>query len=241
METPLDTSRRVMLKVSGEQLGSEQYKFDIERAEGMCEIIENLIQNNYQVACVMGGGNIVRGPQLQSNGFNNAIVADQMGMLATIQNGLFLTEVLNQRGKVEGRLFSNVAVDNLAESFSYKRAMKYMYMGKVVLVAGGVGKPGFSTDTGVIAQAFELHCPTVIKATKVDGIYDKDPAKYPDARRYEHLSYEEVANNEQIKVMDRAALSLAADKSIKVAVCSATPEAVLATLNGDTSQGSIIS
>lgn len=233
--------KRVMLKVSGEQLGSEQYNFDIGRAQRVCEIIEALIANDYQVACVMGGGNIVRGPKLQKNGFDNPIIADQMGMLATIQNGLFLTETLNQRKQVEGRLFSNIPVENLAESFSYKRAMKYMQTRKAVLIAGGIGKPGFSTDTGVVAQAFELHCPIVVKATKVDGIYDKDPANHSDAIRYERLSYEQVSHNPEIKVMDRAAMALAADKNIAIAVCPADPAAVLAILNGDTSKGSIIS
>lgn len=233
--------KRVMIKVSGEQLGSDNYNFDIERAIKVCEIIEALHSNGYQIACVMGGGNIVRGPKLQKNGFENAIIADQMGMLATIQNGLFLTEILNQRKNVEGRLFSNIPVENLAESFSYKRAMSYMEQGKIVLIAGGIGKPGFSTDTGVVAQAFELHCPTVIKATKVDGIYDKDPITNNDARRYEHLSFDEAMDNREVKVMDRAALALAADKGIAIAVCSAEPGNVLAILNNDTSQGSIIS
>jgi uridylate kinase len=230
-----------MLKVSGEQLGSEEYNFDIARANQVCEIIEALIENNYQVACVMGGGNIVRGPKLQKNGFSNPIIADQMGMLATIQNGLFLVETLNQRQKVEGRLFSNIPVDNLAESFSYKRATNYMEQGKAVLIAGGTGKPGFSTDTGVVAEAFELHCPIVVKATKVNGIYDKDPAAYPDAHRYERLSFADALQNTEVKVMDRASLALAADKNIAIAVCAANPSAVLAILNGDTSQGSIVS
>jgi uridylate kinase len=241
MDEQQNISKRVMLKVSGEQLGSDEYNFDIERAGAICNIIEALIGNGYQLACVMGGGNIVRGAKLQKNGFSNAIIADQMGMLATIQNGLFLSEILNQRGHVAGRLFSNIPIDNLAESFSYKRAIKYMQEGKAVLIAGGLGKPGFSTDTGVVAQAFELHCPIVVKATKVNGIYDKDPATNPDALRYERLTYQDVANNPEIKVMDRSALALAADKQIAIAVCSANPEDVLAILNGDISRGSIIS
>jgi uridylate kinase len=189
----------------------------------------------------MGGGNIVRGQKLHKNGFTNQVIADQMGMLATVQNGLFLNEVLRQRGIVQGRLFSNIPVESLAERFTYQRAVKYMNKGRVVLIAGGVGKPGFTTDTGVVAQAFELHCESVIKTTKVDGIYDEDPAINPNANRYERLTFNEALENQKIQVMDRAALAFAADKGISLAICQPVPETVLAVLGGDTSKGTIVS
>lgn len=233
--------KRVMLKVSGEQLGSDEYNFDMERAAAVCEIIEALIINDYSVACVMGGGNIVRGQKLHQNGFSNLVIADQMGMMATVQNGLFLNEVLGQRGRVEGRLFSNIPVESLAERFTYQRAIKYMNDGKAVLIAGGVGKPGFTTDTGVVAQAFELHCNMVIKTTKVDGIYDKDPINNSDAVRYERISFNDALANQQVQVMDRAALAFAADKEIGLAICKPDPNIVLSILNGDTSKGTIVS
>lgn len=230
-----------MVKVSGEQLGSDEYNFDLSRANQVCEVIEALAADGYQIAVVMGGGNIVRGNKLHKNGFTNQVIADQMGMLATVQNGLFLNEVLQQRGTVEGRLFSNIPVESLAERFSYQRAAKYLDKGRVVLIAGGIGKPGFTTDTGVVAQAFELHCSAVIKTTKVDGIYDKNPTEHPDAIRYERLSFDEALANQEIQVMDRAALALAADKSITIAVCQPDPHKVLAVLAGDTAAGTLVS
>jgi uridylate kinase len=233
--------KNIMLKVSGEQLGSDEYNFDMERAQQVCAVIEALIQADYNVAVVMGGGNIVRGNKLHKNGFTNQVIADEMGMLATVQNGLFLNEVLNQRGKVEGRLFSNIPVESVAERFSYQRAQKYMKDNRAVLIAGGVGKPGFTTDTGVVAQAFELHCDTVVKTTKVDGIYDRDPEQHKDAKRYEKLSFNEALANQEIQVMDRAALAFAADKKISLVICQPDPEVVLSVLKGDTKQGTIVS
>lgn len=230
-----------MLKVSGEQLGSDEYNFDLGRAAQVCEIIETLMGAGYAVACVMGGGNIIRGYKLHKNGFTNEVVADQMGMLATVQNGLFLAEVLRERQTVETRLLSNIHVETLVENFSYQRASKFLDQHKAVLIAGGLGKPGFTTDTGVVSQAFELHCETVVKTTKVDGIYDRDPVQFPDATRYEHLSYVEAVAKQDITVMDNAAMALAGDKGIRIAICKPDPAAVLALLDGDTSQGTIVS
>lgn len=232
--------KRVMLKVSGEQLGSDEYNFDIANAGNVCEIIEALIAEGYQVACVMGGGNIVRGQKLHSNGFTNQVLADQMGMLATVQNGLFLNEVLNQRGIAQGRLLSNIPVESVAERFVYKRAQRFMHKSRAVLIAGGLGKPGFTTDTGVVAQAYELHCDMVVKTTKVDGIYNKDPAKHADAVRYTNLTYEEALANHDIQVMDRAAMALAADKGITLAICQPSPKSVLSILAGETTLGTIV-
>jgi uridylate kinase len=232
--------KRVILKVSGEQLGSDEYNFDMEEATKICDTIEALEENGYEVAVVMGGGNIVRGQKLFKNGFTNQVIADQMGMLATVQNGLFLNECLKQRGKVEARLFSNIPVETVAERFSYKRAMKYLEDKRVVLIAGGVGKPGFTTDTGVVAQAFELHCSTVIKTTKVDGIYNDNPETNPNATRYERLSFAEALANDKIQVMDRAAVAFAADKGLRIAVCQPNPTHVIALLADDTQNGTLV-
>ncbi|MCA9350801.1 uridylate kinase [Candidatus Saccharibacteria bacterium] len=231
---------RLIVKISGEQLGSDEYNFDILQASQIADVLEALIKSNYKIACVMGGGNIVRGNKLHKNGFSNQIIADQMGMMATVQNGLFLNEVINQRKIVESRLFSNIPVESLCERFSYQRAMKYMAESKVVLIAGGLGKPGFTTDTAVVAQAFELHCEAVVKTTKVNGIYTKDPELDSSATRYERLSYEQALQNPDIKVMDKAAIALAADKKIKVIVCESNSDSVLAVLGGDTTKGTIV-
>lgn len=234
-------ARRIMLKVSGEQLGSDEYNFDLAQASKVCEIIEALTAADYAVACVMGGGNIIRGGKLHKNGFTNEVVADQMGMLATVQNGLFLAEVLRERQSIEPRLLSNIHVETLVENFSYQRASKFLDQSKVVLIAGGLGKPGFTTDTAVVSQAFELHCDTVVKTTKVDGIYDRDPLQHDDARRYERLTYAEAVAKEDISVMDNAAMALAGDKGIRIAICKPDPQAVLALLEGDTKRGTLVS
>lgn len=233
--------KRVMLKISGEQLGSEEYNFDINYAKRVATILRALQDNGYAVACVMGGGNIIRGKKLAENGFTNKVIADQMGMLATIQNGLFLAETLKQDGVKGVYLFSNLAIESLTERFSYKRADYKLESGNIVLIAGGTGKPGFTTDTGVVIQAFELHCPYVIKTTKVDGVYSKDPAKDPNATRYSTLSYDEVAMNKEIQVMDRAALAFAADKEITIGICQPNPDHVLSLLDGNTSHGTLVS
>lgn len=234
-------SKRIMLKVSGEQLGSDELNFDFNGAQKVSEVIESLHAAGYEVAVVMGGGNIVRGQKLHSNGFTNQVIADQMGMLATLQNGLFLGETLQQRNKVKSRLYSNVPAEGLAARFDYRRAVRQLGEGIIVLIAGGIGKPGFTTDTGVVAQAFELHCDTVVKATKVDGVYDKDPHEHTNAKRYERLSYAEVLANPDIQVMDQSAFSFAAEKGIRIAVCRPIAEHVLAILNDDTRVGTIVS
>jgi len=232
--------KRIMLKVSGEQLGSDEYTFDMSYAHRVTSVIKTLHENSYKVACVMGGGNVVRGNKLHSNGFTNQVIADQMGMLATVQNGLFLAESLKQDGIENVYLFSNIPVESVCERFSYKRADSQLELGSVVLIAGGLGKPGFTTDTGVVAQAFELHCPIVIKTTKVDGVYSEDPSINPMADRLERISYNEALSNDKIQVMDKAALALAADKKIVIGICQPRPESVLALLNNDTRHGTLV-
>jgi uridylate kinase len=228
-----------MLKVSGEQLGSAENNFDVDSAHLVCDVIEALVAERYSVACVMGGGNVVRGQSLHKNGFTNEVRADQMGMLATVQNGILLDEVLHRRKVVDPRLFSNVHVDSV-EDFSQRRAEKALEMGRVVLISGGIGKPGLTTDTAVVMAAHELQCPTVIKTTKVDGIYDDDPATNPLAKRYDRLTYQEALANLDIKVMDRAALAFAADKNLTLAVCEPTAVSVLSLLRGETTHGTIV-
>lgn len=232
--------KRIILKVSGEQLGSEEYNFDIKYATRIANIIKALQERGYQVACVMGGGNIIRGKKLYENGFTNQVIADQMGMLATVQNGLFLAETLKQDGVADVYLFSNIPVESLVERFSYKRADAKLSAGNVVLIAGGVGKPGFTTDTSVVLQAYELHCPIVIKTTKVDGIYSDDPVKNPGATKYNKLTFTEVLANPNIQVMDRAAMALAADKGISIGVCQPDSDKILALLDGNTTNGTIV-
>lgn len=234
-------AKRVMLKVSGEQLGSDEYNFDMSYALRVADVIAAIQGAGHDVACVMGGGNIVRGNKLHANGFTNQVIADQMGMLATVQNGLFLAETLKQHGMAQCQLYSNIPVESVCERFSYKKADQFLANRGIVLIAGGLGKPGFTTDTGVVAQAFELHCDLVIKTTKVDGVYNKDPNEFSDAVRYARITYAEVLANDAIQVMDKAAMAFAADKQLTIAICKPQVNDVLAILHSDTSHGTIVS
>lgn len=234
-------SRRIMLKISGEQLGSDEYNFDVTEAGRICDVIEAIALNGLSLACVMGGGNIVRGKKLAENGFGNKVVADHMGMLATVQNGLFLQEILSERERVKSMLFSNVESQSLVERFSYKRATKALDIGKIVLIAGGTGKPGVTTDTATVMAAYELHCDTVVKTTKVSGIYTEDPVKNPEAIRYQELTFDEAIANPKITVMDKAAMGFAAENGLSVAVCQPFPGQTLEVLRGNTSNyGTIV-
>lgn len=228
-----------MLKVSGEQLGSRAHKFDIKNANKVCDVIEALIEADYEVACVMGGGNIVRGQSLHKNGIDQ-VRADQMGMMATVQNGIFLDQILNGRGIVESRLLSNLHVDGV-ENFSERRADAILKTGRrALLIGGGIGKPGLTTDTAVAIEAFELKCEKIIKTTKVDGIYTADPHKDPTATRYERLTYAEALANPDIEVMDQAAMAFASDKDLTLAVCKPLPKFVLSLLLDKTTHGTIV-
>jgi uridylate kinase len=233
--------KRIALKISGEQIGSSGEPLDFERAGALCAIPEALVQQGYQVALIMGAGNLVRGRQLIAKGFGNDTLAHQMGMLSTVINGQFIKGLLDDRGKVTSLLFSNIPVPKLGiPELDDQHAQQLLQDGQVVLVAGGHGEPGFTTDSGVVEVAARLGCQIVIKATKVDGVYDKDPHQFDDAIRYERLTYQQVQDNPEIKVMDRWAMDFAAQNGLTIAVCQSNPQDVLAVLSGDTSRGTIV-
>ncbi len=232
-------NRRVILKVSGEQLGSPDNTFDMALALRVVSIIRSMRGANWEVACVMGGGNVVRGQSLAANGFDNEVLADEIGMLATVQNGAFLEQALDQSG-VPARLMSNVRVPHIAEDFSSKKARHEMTDGKVVLVGGGTGKTGFTTDSGVVVAAHELGAPRVVKTTKVDGVYTSDPEVDPQAKKIDNLTIQEAIKNEY-GIMDHAAFGYAKTHGIGINVCKPEPEHVLSVLSGETTHGTIIS
>ncbi len=233
--------RRVVLKVSGEQLGSpREDDLIIQKADGICSVIDALREADFAVACVVGGGNIVRGEALTKNGFRNRTKADHMGMAGTVINAIFLAEVLNQRGERIARAMSNLPMEAIIESFSYDRAMSEMERGTVVVIGGGTGKPGVTTDTGVVFAASELDCREVVKTTKVDGIYDRDPELFPDAVRIPKLNYGQVLRDHNIQVMDGTAMAFAEEKGLTIAVCLPNARDVLGVLNGDTERGSLV-
>jgi len=234
--------RRVVLKVSGEQLGSSgEDDFIVKEGIRVCLVIERLRKEGFLVACVVGGGNIVRGHALVESGFTNEVAADNMGMVGTVINAIFLSQLLNDRGFVDARAMSKVSVQGMIEPFSYQRALKELDAGSVVVVGGGTGNPGVTTDMGVVIVAHQLHCPDVIKTTKVRGVFDKDPNKFSDAKHIPTLDLRTALENPSIQVMDNAALAYALDHGITISICEPDPDDVIIVLNGDTTRGSIIS
>ncbi len=209
--------KRILLKVSGESMmGSRDYGIDLEAARKVAEQIKEVFTQNVQVAIVMGGGNIFRGKAGEKNGIDRA-TGDYMGMLATVMNGLALQDALEKVG-VPTRVQSALQMPAVAESFIRRKAIRHMEKGRVVILVAGTGVPYVTTDTGSSLHALELHCDVLMKATKVDGIYDKDPVKFKDAKRYATLNFKDVVAKEGIEIMDTAALAMCQENGMAVMV-----------------------
>lgn len=179
--------------------------------------VVHLVQNEeLEVAIVVGGGNIFRGIELERGGFDRA-TGDNMGMLATIINGIAVGEAIEANG-VDVRVMSAIPTHKVAEDFIQRRALRHMEKGRVVICVGGSGNPFFSTDSAAVLRALELQCDAVVKATKVDGVYDKDPKKHDDAKRYDIIPLSE-AIQKNVRVMDQAAIALANDECMPIYVC----------------------
>lgn len=208
--------KRALLKVSGEVLGGGRPGLDYAAVEQVAEQIAAARDTGASIGVVVGGGNIIRGVDAHNYGVERT-TADHMGMLATVINSLALKSILEERFKKETRVLSAVSVHAVAEDFIRGRAVRHLEKGRIVIFGGGTGNPYFSTDTAAVLRAVEIHADVMIKATKVDGVYDKDPKKYPDARRYSRLSYMEVLN-QQLGVLDSTAVSLCMDNHLPVKV-----------------------
>ena len=209
--------KRILLKVSGESMmGSRDYGIDLEAARKVAEQIKEVFAQNIQVAIVMGGGNIFRGKAGEKNGIDRA-TGDYMGMLATVMNGLALQDALEKVG-VPTRVQSALQMPAVAESFIRRKAIRHMEKGRVVILVAGTGVPYVTTDTGSSLHALELHCDVLMKATKVDGIYDKDPVKFKDAKRFATLNFKDVVAKEGIEIMDTAALAMCQENGMAVMV-----------------------
>ena len=207
---------RVMLKLSGEMLVGDQ-AMGIQPATigRFADEIKDIHTTGVQIALVIGGGNIFRGLAGASRGMDRAH-ADYMGMLATVINGLALQDALETRG-VHTRVMSAITVNEICEPYIRRRAVRHLEKGRVVIFAGGTGNPYFTTDTAAALRAAEIHADVILKATKVDGVYDRDPAVHPDAKRFDAVSYMEVLQR-GLKVMDSTAVSLCMDNEIPIVV-----------------------
>ncbi len=203
--------KRILLKLSGEQLQGEfDSGFDVERATWIANEVKQATSQGTEVVIMVGGGNYVRGAQLAGRGIER-VTADNIGMLGTLMNAVALADVFNHHD-LPARALTNVRADQVADDFTHRRAISHLEKGRVVIAAGGIGRPYLTTDTAAVSLALELECDIILKATKVDGVYDKDPAKFPDATKYVNLTYEEAVANGDIKVMDKAAIGLAMEQ-----------------------------
>jgi uridylate kinase len=208
--------RRILLKLSGEALGGEAgFGINPESVHDMARQVKEVQELKVEVVIVVGGGNIFRGLAGSERGLERA-TGDYMGMLATVINALALQDALEKQN-VHTRVLSAITMTAICEPFIRRRAVRHLEKGRVVIFAAGTGNPYFSTDTAAALRANEINAEVVLKATKVDGIYDKDPKKFPDAKRYTQIAYSE-ALQKQLKVMDAAAFALCQENKMPIVV-----------------------
>lgn len=209
--------KRVLLKLSGEQLaGKLDNGIDHDFASWLANEIKPLHDKKIDVVIMVGGGNFVRGATVAGDGLKR-VTGDHMGMLATLINALALTDIFESNG-LKTRCLSNIFATQVAEPFVHRLANKHLEKGRVVIVAGGIGRPYLTTDTAAVSLALEMDAQAVLKATKVDGVYSKDPAKHSDAVKISDLSYQEAVENPDITVMDKAAMGLAMEHAMPIII-----------------------
>ena len=233
-------NKRVLVKFSGEALAGEAgHGIDTTILNYIAEEIKELVDNGIEVGIVIGGGNIIRGVTAAADGVIKRTSADYMGMLATVINGVAMQEALEHKG-LNARLQTAIKMEQIAESFIVKRAQRHLEKGRVVIFAAGTGNPYFTTDTAATLRATEIGACMLIKATKVDGIYDKDPIKFPDAVKLDVVTYDQ-ALEDHIKVMDDTAIALAKDNSLPIVVANMNEKGnLLKIINGDFSKCSVV-
>jgi uridylate kinase len=208
--------RRVLLKISGEALmGDRQYGVDPKTCKQVAEQIRDVHALGVEVAVVVGGGNIFRGLAASASGMDRA-TGDYIGMLATVMNGLALQDAL-EKGGIPTRVMSAIAMNEVAEPYIRRRAVRHMEKGRVVIFAAGTGNPYFTTDTAAALRAVEVAAEVILKGTKVDGVYDSDPLKNRNARRYEHLGYGQVLAD-RLQVLDSTAITLCMENDLPIIV-----------------------
>lgn len=231
--------KRVLLKLSGEVFGGKQkYGIDPEVLSVIAKEIKEVKKCNIDLAIIIGGGNIFRGMSGFASGMDRA-TADYMGMLATVINALALQDALEKEG-VWSRVQTAIEMRSVAEPFIRRRAMRHMQKGRVVILAAGTGNPYFSTDTAAALRAAEIDADVILKATKVGGVYDKDPVKHSDAKMYKKLDYLEILNK-KLRIMDSTAISLCMDNDIPIVVFDLTKHGNIARVVQGKNVGTIIS
>ncbi len=208
--------RRILLKLSGEAFaGGQEFGLDPDTFTRLAKEVVQVVQSGVQVGMVIGGGNIVRGATLSECGVDR-VTGDQMGMLATLINSLCMQDALEKQGAFT-RTMSAMNISQVAELFIRRRAIRHLEKGRIVLFAAGTGNPYFTTDSAATLRAIETGCDILMKATNVDGVYDKDPNKHSDAKRYDRLTYTDVINR-NLKVMDTSAIALCRENNMPIRV-----------------------
>ena len=233
-------NKRVLVKFSGEALaGDEGYGINTQILDYIAEEIKELVDNDIEVGIVIGGGNIIRGVTAAADGVIKRTSADYMGMLATVVNGVAMQEALEHKG-LNARLQTAIKMEQIAEPFIVRKARRHLEKGRVVIFSAGTGNPYFTTDTAATLRATEIDAEMLIKATKVDGVYNKDPMKFEDAVKLDTISYDQ-ALEDHIKVMDDTAIALAKDNALPIVVANMNEKGnLLKIINGDYSKCSIV-
>lgn len=223
---------RVLLKLSGEALAGERgFGFDFDTLRGFAHEVKAIAGMGAQIGMVIGGGNIVRGSQISKMGMDR-VSADYMGMLGTVINALAFQDVLEKEG-LDTRVMTAIRMEEIAEPYIRRRAVRHLEKGRAVIFAAGTGNPYFSTDTAAVLRAIQMKASVIIKATSVDGVYNADPKKDPTAKKYDRISYKDVMAGE-LGVMDQTAITLCKENSLPLIVLNIhTPGIVQRALRGE--------
>ena len=223
---------RVLLKISGEALAGERgLGFDFDTMARIADEIQKVVSSGADLGLVIGGGNIVRGSQLSKMGMDR-VSADYMGMLGTVINALAVQDILEWKG-METRVMTAIRMEELAEPYIRRRALRHFEKGRVVIFAAGTGNPYFSTDTAAVLRAIQIKAQVIIKATSVDGVYSADPKVDKTAKFYDEISYRDVML-EELKVMDQTAVTLCKENSLPLIVLNIhKPDAIAAAVRGE--------
>lgn len=233
-------SKRLLLKISGEQLSGEHDSgFDPKLGAWLAGEVKKVMHAGTQVVIMVGGGNYMRGAQIAGHGIKR-VTADHMGMLGTMMNALALTDVFEAQD-VPTRCLTNIYAEQVAEPFVHRLAEKHLQNGRVIIIGGGIGRPYLTTDTAAVELALETGCDLVLKTTKVDGVFDKDPEKHADAKKFDALDFQTAVEDPNILVMDKSAMGLAMEQGMAVVICKLFPEGNILRVSQGESVGTRIS
>jgi uridylate kinase len=223
---------RVLLKLSGEALaGGKGFGFDFDTVAKFADELQKVLDTGASVGLVIGGGNIIRGSQLATMGLDR-VSADYMGMLGTVINALAVQDVLERKG-IDTRVMTAIRMEEVAEPYIRRRAVRHLEKGRIVIFAAGTGNPYFSTDTAAVLRAIQIRANLIVKATSVEGVYSADPKKDPNAKLYEEISFRDVML-EDLKVIDQTAITLCRENSLPLIVLNIhRPGAFVAAIRGE--------